>query len=194
VHRGDQHGGQRCYVGAGGDPPEVPLCGEVPADHGRGLGEEGKAGAGGGAQPGAQLVTRDDQPDEREDGRAEQLGDRGREVARDAAGSGRGAQVRRLAADPGDPVKRQPGEERVEVGEVPVQHPLGDPSLGGDRPAGQRGRAVAEQDPLGGVEQLPARVADGHSCGHVPSVLSSRTRLRALRLVLWPALSAKPRG
>jgi hypothetical protein len=121
VHRGDQHGGQRSYVGACPDPPEVPLGREVPADHGRGLGDEGDARAGGGAQPGAQLVPRDNQPDEREDRRAEQPGDRGGQVARDTAGSRRGAQVRRLTVDPGDPVKRELGEERVEVGEVPVQ-------------------------------------------------------------------------
>ena len=35
---------------AGRDPPEVPLGGEVPGDHGHGLGQQGEARAGGGAQ------------------------------------------------------------------------------------------------------------------------------------------------
>ena len=175
VHRADQHGGQRSDVSAGRDPPEVPLGGEVPADHGRGLGEERDARAGGGAQPGAQLVPRDDQPDEREDRRAEQPGDRGREVAATlpvpAAARSSAAWLSILA------IRSSASSARNASKSAKCRcSTLGDPGLGGDRPAGQRGRAVAEQDPLGGVEQLPARVADGHSGGHVPSVLPCAVR------------------
>ena len=38
--------------------------------------------------------------------------------------------------------------------------------LRGDRPAGQRGGTGAEQDPLGGPEQLLAQVAQGHAGRH----------------------------
>ena len=79
-----------------------------------------------------------------------------------------------LAVDPGDAVEDELGEEGVEVGEVPVQHALGAARLGGDGPAGQRVRPVAEQDPLGGVEQLLADVADGHPGRHcaLPSLIA----------------------
>ena len=133
-------------------------------------------------QPGAQFVARDDQADEREDRRAEQVRERGGQVARDGAAPRRGAQGRRLGADPCDAVERELGEERVEVGEVPVQHSLGDARFRGDRAAGQAAGAVPEQDALGGVEELPARVADGHPCRHWSSVLPSPS---ANAIVKW---------
>ena len=54
---------------------------------------------------------------------------------------------------------------------MPVQDTLGAARLRGDRPAGQRTRPVPEQDALGGVEQLLARVAEGYPCRHGASLL-----------------------
>ena len=62
----DQGRGQRADVGVGGDAAEFPLGREVAADQDGGLGQEGDARSGGGAQPGAQLVTCDDQADKRQ--------------------------------------------------------------------------------------------------------------------------------
>ncbi|WP_261566223.1 hypothetical protein [Frankia gtarii] len=42
---------------------------------------------------------------------------------------------------------------------MPVQDALGAARLGGDRPAGQSVRTVAQQDALGGIEKLLAHVA-----------------------------------
>ena len=84
------------------------------------------------------------------------------------------AQARRapaLAADPGDAVFHELGEERIEVIEVPVQYALGHPGLGGDRAAGQGARPIPEQDALGGVEQLLPRVPQGYPGRHRPSFL-----------------------
>src|ERR1022692_4329893 len=130
-----------------------------PGDRGGGRGAEGEAGAGGGPQPGAQFVARDDQADERENRRGEQVRERSGQVARDGAAPRHGAQGRRRAADPCDAVERELGEERVELGEVPVQHSFGYARFRGDRAAGQAAGAVPEQDALGGVEEPPSRVA-----------------------------------
>lgn len=62
----------------------------------------------------------------------------------------------------GGAVSREPGEEVVEAGEVPVQDTLGAAHLIGDRAAGQRVWPLAEQHALGCVEQLPAGVAEVH--------------------------------
>jgi hypothetical protein len=61
------------------------------------------------------------------------------------------ARGRRLGADPCDAVERELGEERVEAGEVPVQHSLGHARFRGDRAAGQAAGAVPEEDALGGI-------------------------------------------
>jgi hypothetical protein len=158
--------GERADVGVGGDAAEIPLGGEVVADHGGGLGEQGDPGSGGGSQSGAELVAGDHQADECQVLRCEQLGEHGGQVACDGAGPGGGAQAGGLVGDPGDPGEREVDQECVEIGEVAVQHALGDPRFGGDRPAGQAAGTVAEQDAFGRVEQLPARVADGHPSRH----------------------------
>ena len=76
-----------------------------------------------------------------------------------------------MAADRVDPVEDELGEEGVELGEVPVQDPLGAARFRGDRPAGEAAWPVSEQHALGRGEQLLARVADGDPCWHRPSLL-----------------------
>jgi hypothetical protein len=49
-----------------------------------------------------------------------------------------------LGVQPADPVKYQFGEERIEVGEVPMQDAFGAACLDGDRSAGQRVRPVSQ--------------------------------------------------
>jgi hypothetical protein len=158
--------GERADVGVGREAAELPLGGEVAADHGGGLRQQREPGAGGGPQPGPELVTGDHQADERQVLRCEQPGERGGQVAGDGAGAGGGAQIGGLDGDPGDPGEREVDQEGVEIGEVAVQHALGDPRLGGDGPAGQAAGPVAEQDAFGRLEQLPARVANRHPCRH----------------------------
>ena len=131
-----------------------------------GLRQDRDAGRPGLAQPGAQVIPEGDEADDRHGDRPEQVRQRVGEVAGDGAGPGGLAQGGGLGADPGDAVQHELGEEGVEVGEVPVQDALGAACLGGDRPAGQRVRPVPEQDALGGVEQLLARVADGDPGRH----------------------------
>jgi hypothetical protein len=58
VRRADQHRGEGGDVGAGRDPAQVTLGFEVTGGHGHRLGDQGDAGAGGGAQ----LVAREDRP------------------------------------------------------------------------------------------------------------------------------------
>jgi hypothetical protein len=189
--------GERTDVGVGGDAAEIALGGEVAADHGGGLREQGDPRAGGGSQPGAEFVAGDHQADERQVLRCEQLGEHGGEVACDGAGPGGGAQIGRLVGDPGDPGDREVDQERVEIGEVAVQHTLGDPRLGGDRPAGQAAGTVAQQHALGRVEQLPARVADGHPCRHPVRpfrILRSRSRRSARAAALRRARTAPLSG
>ena len=74
-----------------------------------------------------------------------------------------------LVADPGDAVFDQLGEEGVEIGEVPVQDALGAARLVVTARLVSALRPVPEQDALGGVEQLLARVAEGHPGRHRPS-------------------------
>ena len=114
----------------------------------------------------AQGVPGDDEADDRDGDRPEQFRQRVGEVVGDGAGPGRVAQGGGLAVDPADAVQDELGEEVVEVGEVPVQDALGAARLRRDGPAGQRAGAVPEQDPLGGGEQLLARVAQGHTGRH----------------------------
>ena len=162
----DQGRGERADVGVGRYAAELPLGGEVARDHGGGLRQQRDPGSGGGSQPGAELVAGDDQADERQVLRREQLREHGGKVARDRSGPGGGAQVGGLVGDPGDPREREVDQERVEIGEVAVQHALGDSRLGRDRAAGQAAGPVAQQDAFGRVEELPARIADGHPCRH----------------------------
>src|SRR5579875_749013 len=203
VRGADHGGGERGDIGVGRDAAQVALGFEIAGDHCGGLGDERDARPGGGPQPGAQFVTRDDQADEREDRRAEQARERGGQVARDGAAPRHGAQGRRLGADPCGAVTCELGEERVEVGEVPVQHSLGYPRFRGDGAAGQAVRAVPEQDTLGGVEELTARVADGNPCRHWPSVLPSpsanasvngRAPIYSGRMTTLPSESGGPPG
>ncbi|GAA0932078.1 hypothetical protein GCM10009558_045160 [Virgisporangium aurantiacum] len=60
-----------------------------------------------------------------------------------------------------------------------VQHALRAAGLGGDRPAGEGARPAAQQDPLGGVEQLLPHVADRHPSRHpgLPFFLGELYRL-----------------
>ncbi len=71
-----------------------------------------------------------------------------------------------LVVEPGDAVGHELGEKGVEVDKVPVQHALGDPRLGGERPAGQAVRPVSEQDSLSSLEELFAGVAKGYPRRH----------------------------
>jgi hypothetical protein len=118
------------------------------------------------AQPGPQSVVDDDQTDDGGRDRSQQRRQGVGEVAFDGAGAGGAVQCRRLVADPRDPVLDELEEERVEVGEVAVQDALGAAGLGGQGPAGQGARPVAEQDPFGRVEELLPYVADGGPCRH----------------------------
>ena len=59
-----------------------------------------------------------------------------------------------------------PEGKEVKIGEVVVQQAFGAAGLGGDRPAGQRVRAGAEQHPFGGGEELLAGVAQGNAGRH----------------------------
>jgi len=163
----DQDGAERVDVGIGRDAAQVPLRGEVGRDHHHGLGQHRNAGRPVPAQPGAQRVAEVDEGDDRHRRRPEQCRQRPGEVAGHRAGPGGLAQGGGLRIHPLHAVEHELGEERVEVGEVPVQHPLRHPGLRGDRPAGQRARPAGEQDPLGGIEQLLACIADGHPCRHL---------------------------
>lgn len=166
----DQRECQRVDIGVGGDAPQLTLVGQVAGEHGARLGQDrDPTGRTGLSQPGAQLVPEYDEPDDRHGDRVEQVHQRGGEVGGDGAGPGGSPQGDGLVLEPGDAVLYEFDEEGIEVGEVPVQDSFGDTRLGGDRPAGQCARSLAQQDTLGGVEQLLARVADVHPGGHCAS-------------------------
>lgn len=104
------------------------------------------------------FVTGDDKDHDRHHDRLEEVHQGTSQVVGDGAGPGLVPQGRGLSFDPGDAFQHQFGEEDVEVGEVSMQHPLGDARLRGDRPTGKAGDAVSDQHPHGGVEELSAWV------------------------------------
>ena len=104
---------------------------------------------------------------------SEEVGQRAADVVHDRARPRRRAQDGRLAIESRDAVGHELGEERVEVGEMPVQHAFRARRLGRHRPAGEPGRPVPEQDALGGVEQAGPHFADGNpGRQRVPSSLT----------------------
>jgi len=135
---------------------------------------------------GAQLVAGDDQPDEREDRRAEQPGDRGREVCRRRC---RFRPRRRAVPPPGcrswrsgrGRARRGTRRSRRSGGAVP---PLATPGLRGDRPAGQRGPGRRGAGPARRRRTAaPRGVADCHflwatSRPSLPRALLGPARLR----------------
>jgi hypothetical protein len=66
---------------------------------------------------------------------------------------------------PVDAVDHDRRREVVEVGEVAVEHTLGDPGLDGHGPTGQGVGAVCHEHSLGGLEQTLGRIVKGNSGG-----------------------------
>lgn len=157
----DQRGRERVDVSVRRDAAQVALDGEVGGDHARRFCYERNARRGGLAQPGAQVVSEDQEGDDRNSDGGEQLGECVGEVVGDGARPGGVAQSNCVVVDPSAAVGDELAEEGVEVGEVAVQDALRDARFRGDRPTGQRARPVAKQYPLGGVEELLASVAQG---------------------------------